>query len=304
MQEQPVRRTAISEAFRQHEAPRLISRRLHKSVMTITEIKSDQENFGVTDPIPYDDAYLIALQVRECLDHDLFFDSRHVRPRNFKSGVTTIYDLRRDPIADIRTPFHSVHFHLPVKVLDAIADEVGAPHIDELRYEPGVGMDDPVVWHLISALLPSLAKPEEASTVFVDHVALALADHVARTYGGMADARRVPRGGLAPWQERRVKELLRSDLSGEMSLTRLAAECGLSVRHFSRAFRQSTGVPPHRWLLKLRVERAKELLRKPSLSLTDVALSCGFSDQSHFTRVFTAMVGLSPGHWRRNVRGD
>lgn len=302
MNGQPVHRTVLADAFRQPDAPTLMTRILHKSTMSVTEVRSDLDNFGVTDPIPNEDAFLIALQLRECVDHDLFFDSKHVCPRHFEAGVTSIYDLRRDPIADLRSPFHSAHLHLPCKVLDAIAEEVGAPRIDELRYELGAGMDDPVVRHLILSLLPSLAKPAEASAEFVDHVTLALAFHVARTYGGMRAARRVPKGGLAPWQERRAKELLASDLSGKMTLATLAAECELSVRHFSRAFRQSTGVPPHRWLSKLRIERAKELLRRPDLTLADLALACGFSDQSHFTRTFSAVVGVSPGHWRRSIR--
>jgi len=109
----------------------------------------------------------------------------------------------------------------------------------------------------------------------------------------------VPHGGLALWQVRRVKELMSESLSEEIPLSRLATECGLSVRHFARAFRHSTGVSPHRWLLKHRVDHARELLSDRALSLTDIALSCGFADQSHFTRVFTAMVGVSPGVWRR-----
>jgi transcriptional regulator GlxA family with amidase domain len=107
---------------------------------------------------------------------------------------------------------------------------------------------------------------------------------------------------LAPWQERRTKELLNADLGGEIPLRQLAMECGLSVRHFTRAFRQSTGIPPHRYLLKRRVEQAQQLLKDPALSLLDVALACGFADQSHFTRVFSASVGVSPGVWRR-MRG-
>ena len=82
---------------------------------------------------------------------------------------------------------------------------------------------------------------------------------------------------------------------------RLAEECGLSPRHFARAFRQSTGVPPHRWLMRHRVQRAKELLRRQALSLADIALRCGFADQSHFTRVFSREVGFSPGQWRRDL---
>src|SRR5262245_19531835 len=120
----------------------------------------------------------------------------------------------------------------------------------------------------------------------------------------------VPRGGLTPWQIRRAKQLMHANLDEKLPLSRLAEEFGLSVRHSARAFRQSTGIPPHRWRLNQRVERAKEMLRDPTLSLADVALACGFGDQSHFTRMFTAVVHLSPGLWRRMqsqrlpMRGD
>jgi AraC-like DNA-binding protein len=107
------------------------------------------------------------------------------------------------------------------------------------------------------------------------------------------------RGGLAPWQLRRGEALMSENLSVQVPLGQVAEECGLSVRHLARAFRQSTGVPPHRWLLDRRVKRAKELLPNTKLSLSDVALACGFGDQSHFTRTFTATVRLSPGVWRR-----
>ena len=93
--------------------------------------------------------------------------------------------------------------------------------------------------------------------------------------------------------------MLDANLDGKLPLSQLAEKCGLSTRHFARAFRQSTGVPPHRWLLSRRVDRAKDLLRDPALSLAEVALACGFADQSHFTRMFTTLVGLSPGLWRR-----
>jgi AraC family transcriptional regulator len=71
------------------------------------------------------------------------------------------------------------------------------------------------------------------------------------------------------------------------------------VSHFSRAFRRTMGVAPHNWLLMRRVEVAKEKLRENRLSLSDVALACGFADQSHLTRVFARTVGVSPGAWRR-----
>jgi transcriptional regulator GlxA family with amidase domain len=76
------------------------------------------------------------------------------------------------------------------------------------------------------------------------------------------------------------RALARENLSVQVPLGQVAEKCGLSVRHLARAFRQSTGVPPHRWLLDCRVKRAKELLPNSTLSLSDVALACGFGDQS------------------------
>lgn len=299
MREQPVRPNLLAVAFGLPDAPMLVTRTLQKSAMTVTELKYDGPNFGITKSIPYEDAYVVALAVRECPDHGLWLDGRPVVVAPLSAGDIVLYDLKHDPIACMRSPFHFLLFHLPRKALDNIADEAGVPRIGDLLYRPGVGINDPVARQLLSSLVPAMAKPAEVCPVYVDHVASALAAHVAHAYGAMQIVKRRPVGGLAPCQELRAKELLSANLNGEVSLNELAAECGLSVRHFARAFRQSTGVPPHRWRLQHRVERAKTLLHDSTLALTDVAFTCGFADQSHFTRVFSAMVGVSPGAWRR-----
>lgn len=299
MNQQVAYTNRLAEAFGLKNAPTLITRTLHKSTMSVTELRCDRPNSGKTASIPREDAYLVALQLRACPDHDLYFEGRLIRPMNFRAGVTTIYDLRLDPVADLRDPYHSLMFHLPRKALDNMAYEAGAPRIGDLRHNPGVSIDDHVVRQLLSSLLPAMANPKEAHPLFLDHVALALIAHMACIYGGMNPDAGVPRGGLVPWQERRVKELMTSTFNEEVPLSQLAAECGLSVRHFARAFRRSTGVPPHRWLLKHRVDRARELLTNRALSLADVTNLCGFADQSHFNRVFRAMLGISPGAWRR-----
>lgn len=291
--------STLGHAFRVDSVPVLITRALQKSTMAVTELRCDQPKFGRTDPIPPEDAYLVALQLRACPDHDLYFDGRRTRPENYTEGVTSIYDLRRIPIADIRDPYHCLMFYLPRVALEGFASDSGVRPVGDLRHRPGVSVDDPVVRHLLSALLPALTKPQEAHSLFLDHIVLAMTAHMASIYGGINPDAGMPRGGLAPWQERRAKDLMNASLSEEISLSRVASECGLSVRHFARAFRLSTGLPPHQWLLRHRVDRAKELLRTRALSLTDIAGFCGFADQSHFTRVFTASVGLSPGLWRR-----
>jgi AraC family transcriptional regulator len=135
--------------------------------------------------------------------------------------------------------------------------------------------------------------------VYADNVARAFVSHMASTYDDMRSPSPLPRGGLAPWQERRAKGLLDARLDGAVSLVDLATTCQLSVRQFRRAFRQSTGQSPHRWLVERRLDKAQGLLELSAQSLNDIAAACGFANQSHFTRVFTSAMGMSPGAWRR-----
>jgi AraC-like DNA-binding protein len=88
-------------------------------------------------------------------------------------------------------------------------------------------------------------------------------------------------------------------LADGISLAEVAAQCRLSVGHFTRAFRRSTGTSPHRWIISRRLDRAVAMLANSTLGLADVALMCGFSDQSHFTRLFARNLGMTPGTWRR-----
>src|SRR5258705_6725788 len=104
--------------------------------------------------------------------------------------------------------------------------------------------------------------------------------HLAGMYGGL-DQRDIRASGpkgrmLTPLQEHRMTSRLLDDLAGDTSLSELAALCGLSRSYFVRAFKQITGMPPHRWLLKHRVKRAKDLLRGTTLPIADIAVACGF----------------------------
>ncbi len=108
------------------------------------------------------------------------------------------------------------------------------------------------------------------------------------------------RGGLAPHQVRAVEGHLRERLAEDVALRELAALVGLSPYHFARAFKQSTGLPPHAWLTERRMERARELmLGRPRMSLQDVALSVGYGSQTAFGAAFKRVVGVSPAEWRR-----
>jgi AraC family transcriptional regulator len=286
------------KTFELPEAPRLVLKEFHKASMALTEVRSPAQ-LGLTTSIPYDDAFLVQLRMMPCQGVEYFSEGRHLEGIDRSAGVIQFHDLRRNPVAVLNDPFHVLHIRIPLHALSAVADEMHARPIDELQLSPSQGVRDPLLRHLFLALRPVLDKPEEVSSLFVSHVTLALTAHIVHKYGGLSDRSNIPRGGLAAWQERKAREFLDASIEGDISLSRLAAECGLSARHFARAFQQSLGVPPHRYLLKRRVERAKDLLERSSLSLLDVALSCGFADQSHFTRVFRASVGATPGVWRR-----
>ncbi|MGY8663797.1 AraC family transcriptional regulator [Bradyrhizobium sp. UFLA05-109] len=282
-------------------ATAFVSRSLRNTNIAVTEIRSDSPEHGISAPLNLEDAYLIGYQLVDYPVHEYFEDDRVAPVTHLRAGQTTLYDLKRNPQFTINRACHCVHFYFPRDALNLVADSVEANRINELRYEPGAGVDDAVMQALTTSLLPSFENPERASRLFIDHVTFAVGIHVAKTYGGLVPPPRRSRGGLAPWQLRQAKETLAANLRGDISLIDLANDCGVSTSHFSRAFRQSTGVAPHQWLLQRRVEEAKRLLPDRRLSLAEIALSCGFGDQSHFTRVFTRLTGIGPGAWRRNL---
>jgi AraC family transcriptional regulator len=107
--------------------------------------------------------------------------------------------------------------------------------------------------------------------------------------------------GLPRHVLRRIIERMRC-FSCDLSLQALANESGYSRVHFVRMFRAATGYSPHNYLLNLRLERARELLRNPSLSLIDIALDCGFSSHSHMSRLFHKSLGVTPSAYRRGFR--
>ena len=110
------------------------------------------------------------------------------------------------------------------------------------------------------------------------------------------------RGGLTPTAMRRVREHVEAHLGDSIDLAALAGVAGLSMFHFAREFKQTTGLTPHRYLLEKRVERARELLARTDLTLAEIAFAVGFADQSHFARRFRQMVGTTPGEFRWSQR--
>jgi AraC family transcriptional regulator len=156
------------------------------------------------------------------------------------------------------------------------------------------------LWQMASLLAGECRKRNGIDGLYGESIATALCVELLRL--GDAGSRPVTRGGLAPWQMRRITEYMEAHLGDPIQLSDFAQLAGMSRSHFSQAFRTTTGMPPHRWHLNARIRRAQELLLDTSFSLAEIALQTGFADQSHFTKSFQRQVGTSPGAWRRTRR--
>ena len=118
-------------------------------------------------------------------------------------------------------------------------------------------------------------------------------------YRNGPSAQSLDRGGLAPWQRQRVQAYIDAHLDARIEMADLTTIVRLSTSHFARAFKTSFGEAPFAYIARARIERAKRLMLETETALSQIALDCGMCDQSHFTRVFSRVVGESPNNWRR-----
>jgi AraC family transcriptional regulator len=128
---------------------------------------------------------------------------------------------------------------------------------------------------------------------------LGVESHETSTVQSLASITLKP-GGLAVWQARRALAYIDANLGSKISITEISALMALSKSHFCRAFKHTLGTSPMAYISARRIERVKTLITSTSERLSDIALACGFADQSHLNRSFGRMVGMSPGLWRRN----
>ncbi len=279
-------------------APAIVAR-TPTSALSVSRLTVDValgEQIDVT--MPAEDAFVVLYQLRDHPAHEFRLDGKAQQIGATPKATLNIVDMTGEPNGRLTQAVDTLFFHLPRAALDEIASEAGAAKISRLVAPNPWLTTDLVIDGLHRPLIDALDNGSSTNRLFHDHLLNALGAHFASAYGGM-EPYRLDRGGLAPWQERRAKELLAANLAGEISLGQIAHECGLSVTCFSRAFKRLIGVTPHGWLQNRRIERAKLLLSDRGLPLADIALLCGFADQSHFTRIFARLVGKTPGAWRR-----
>jgi AraC family transcriptional regulator len=287
----------LARRFRIERPPTLTARRHPRAQVAFSRMRSDRPMRGRSLAVPPEAAFSFHVPLAAPFFSDLWIAGRHKTLPQASLGDAFLFDLHDNPTVGLDTSFDSLRFYIPQIALAEMADEAGIPRIKGL-YGRQFGRRDLVMYGIAQTLAAAMARPGDGSAMFCEHIALAVFAHIVRVYGG-APNRQFARGGLAPWQLQRACEYIDANLSADPSVSDVADQCELSSSYFSRAFKRESGFSPHQWLVKRRVERAKELLREPELQLAEVALNCGFVDQSHFARAFSRLEGCSPGRWRR-----
>lgn len=169
----------------------------------------------------------------------------------------------------------------------------------ELSWE--FGIESPILRELILQLHAEAITAGSGDSHYAEAIARLLVIHLVRHHS-TSPSRPSKRGGLSPVRLKKVVDFIENSVAEEITLQTLAAAVGLSVFHFCRSFRQSTGMSPFQYILKHRVNRARSLLLTPESRIHDVALECGFCDQAHFTRHFKRETGMTPAAFARQFR--
>jgi AraC-like DNA-binding protein len=292
---------AVARSLGLEAPPALRTRSLPGAQVGLTRISCGAAQLGMTPEIPAEDSFVLALYLSDLAHHELWSHGRKAIAQGYRQNSMRIVNLEAQYSALITAPHETICIYIPRTALDGFTDDAEAARIMDLTCDPG--LVDPVVANLGAALLPSFERPEETSRLFLDQITIALCSHVANRYGIGGKRRPVPAGGLSFGAERRAKEYLAARFAEDIAVADVAAACDLSRGHFLRAFKNTTGVTPHKWLQRHRIEQAKRLLAEPTAGIAEIALKCGFADQSHLTRVFSQFTGTSPAAWRRANQG-
>ena len=164
----------------------------------------------------------------------------------------------------------------------------------EIELIPQYSIDDPVIQQLALALKTEIQTGCMSGRLYGEALGTAIATRLINNYAVGKPAFEFKASGLSRSQLAQVVDYIKTNLSQDLSISDLATLTSMSESHFSRSFKQSVGIAPYQYLIQQRVKRAQHLLRQPAISISDIALDCGFANQTHLTRVFRQIAGMTP----------
>ena len=245
--------------------------------------------------VPCEDDYSIRLSLGGAAGRLYWRDGIEVRPRSAEAANLTILDLTHRWQYRPRKGDDELELRVAFSGICALAREIGS---DARSLSEVIGTPDGVAQALAAALSATLDDAGSANPALVRQIVRAILTHVILHHGS-PDGRDGGTRRLSDMQEMLAKQFMRDNLLQKVNLADIAASAGLSRGYFTKAFAETVGMTPFRWMMMQRVQRAKDMLIE-GLPIAEIAAACGFSDQSHLARVFAREVGQSPTAWRRH----
>jgi AraC family transcriptional regulator len=226
--------------------------------------------------------------------------------RRERIGPGTLQLLARQTVYGAQSNWNSTWkygaLQLYRRIVVATASALLRGDPERIELVPTYGFNDPLLYHLGIELTNEMQNASPHGPLYAESLTNRFTLHLLRHYSTGRVVRELSSHRLTFMQLRLIDEYIHAHLDQKISLADLATCLHLSVPHFERMFRTTTHQPPYRYVLEIRLERARVLLQRTRASVAQIALQCGFSSQSHFTFHFTRHVGVSPARFARSVR--
>jgi AraC-like DNA-binding protein len=197
------------------------------------------------------------------------------------------------------SPYDMLHLHIPNRLLmECFEWSHGKWPTDGIALRDPLPARDALLQKLGATLISIADADSPSDSLSADFLSLAIVAHLLRQYGSIARPTAQKTIALPKWRLRRAIEFIETHLDYPVALADIAGAVGLSRMHFAAQFRVATGLRPHEYLLRRRVEKAQNMLTTTNVSIAELALAVGFSSQAHFTVIFKRFSGLTPHRWR------
>jgi len=199
-------------------------------------------------------------------------------------------------------PIEVQHLYLSQSKLAKVASDVHQRDIDHVELRDVLKTEDPIFLSMMESLFTEIYSGGVGGNLYVEAVTNQVCVHLLRNYAGeLREPPHLP-SGLSFVQSKRVREFISENLENEISLAAIARVANISVYHLIRQFHKSYGCAPYEYVTNQRLARAKQMISNQSIPLKTVAAACGFSDQSHMTRVFRRAFQVTPGEFRKSAQ--
>lgn len=231
-------------------------------------------------------------------ERDLYgeWQAAHVKVGDFfLTRTDRPYEMRWRAVGS--DPFKVMHLYMSVSLFERVASDVLGRDIPP-RLRDVSGGQDPNLAHFLALIHQELTAEDGGSQLYVNGLAQSLAVHLIRNYAS-SDGETDRQTALPGYKLRRVIAHLEDHLAEPFNLAELADIAGMSAFHFSRLFKNATGLSPSRYFIRQRIARAQQLLQETDLSIIRVGFAVGYSSPSHFSQVFRRETGLLPSHYRK-----